>query len=409
MSFIEKITTVFDPSNCSAFGTLEVAEPIFLSQGDYVYGLNNQIWNTAVTSGSGATVSTSSGVLNIQSGTASNGYAYITSKKAIRYRGGQGVVCRFTPLFTNGLTNNIQLWGIGSINNNLPYDGYFFGYNGTSFGIAYYNGGVATWTPRASFNGDTLNGSGASGMNWNTAFGTPVMIKFPYLGYGDVFFFVQNPLTGAWILAHTIRYANTSAATQLANPTMQFLGFTLNSGNTSNVTCSNGCFGLAVSGQNALVANPKWAMDNNKTAITTETCLLNLQNCTTYNGVPNRGIIRIRTVSFAATATAAIAILRMKINGTIGGSPSYTCISGSTGDNGVTITSGNSVVSYDTAGTTISGGVFQQSFSVSGTSNQVWDLTSNEIYLAPGDIASFTGFSTASAGLSVSVGWSEDI
>lgn len=56
MSLIKQID--FNPANQSAFGSLETAELTPIFQGDFVYGLNTQTWNTAVTSGTGATVDT---------------------------------------------------------------------------------------------------------------------------------------------------------------------------------------------------------------------------------------------------------------------------------------------------------------------------------------------------------------
>jgi len=411
MSYFEKITSEFDSQNTSAFNTLEVGELSYVFQGDFVYGLNPQLWNTAVISGTGATVDTSSSRLRIQSGTNSAGYAYIQGRKTIRYRAGQGTNARFTPVFTTGVANNIQLWGIGSVVSNLPYDGWFFGYNGTTFGIAYYNGGSVTWTAQGSWNGDHLDGTGPSGITWNPTNGTPVMIKYPYLGYGDVFFYVQNPLVGGWILAHIIRYANTSNNTELTNPTLQFMGFTLNSGNTTNQTMYCGSVGIAISGLRNFASNPKWSVDNNKSGITTETCLINIQNCTTYNGVANRALLRLNTLSGLGTSGGSnVSIFRLKTGVTIGGSPSWTAVNGTESVGGTVVTGGNSVATIDTAGTTVLGGNYIWNISTfNSSSGFVVDLTPFEIYIAPGEILTVSGFSTASASQYVSINWSEDI
>ena len=407
MSYFEKTQVIFNQANESALGTLEVSELDFIFQGDFKYGTNTQLWSTGVTSGAGATVDTSSGRLRIQSGSDAAGYAYITSRRIMRYRAGQGTLTRFTPLFTAGIANNIQIWGIGSLSANLPYDGYFFGYNGTSFGLVHYIAGTPTWTAQASWNGDTMNGSGGSGITWDPTKGTPVMIKYPYLGYGNIFFYVQNPTTGAWILVHTIRYANTLATIQLNNPGLQVMGFTLNSGNTTNQTMYLGSVGVAISGTRHY-NNPRWATDSNKSGITTENCLLNLKNCTSYNGNTNRGMVRFNSVSFGIT-TNTLCIVRLKIGVTIGGSPSYATISGTTADQGATITSGNSICSVDVAGTTVTTGTFLFSASCGQTGSQTVDLTSFDLFLAPGEIATWSAFGSASTAVALSVNWSEDV
>lgn len=400
---------LLDPSNMSAFGTLETAELTPVFQGDFVYGLNTQLWNTAVVSGTGATVDTDSSRLRIQCGTANNGYAYITSKRPARYRAGEGTVARFTPLFTAGAANNVQLWGMGSIASNAPYDGYFFGYNGTSFGIVHYVRGTPTWTAQGSWNGDKVDGSAGSSFTWDATKGTPVQIKYPYLGFGDIIFQVQNPNTGRFVTVHIIKYANTVATTQLANPTLQFVGFTLNSGNTTNKTMYCASVGVFISGVRTFVGNPQWAMDSSKAAITTEKNLLSIKNSTTYNGMANRGLIRLSSISISSSAASGVSIFRLKLNTTLGGSPSYATVNGTTADSGVTITSGNSIASYDTAGTTITGGIMVLSVTVDNPNSQFIDLLPYDLYVAPADVMTLSAYSSNSSTIGVSLNWTEDI
>ncbi len=398
-------TVLFDSSNMSAFNTLEVGDLTPLFQSDFVYGLNIQKWATATTSGTGASVDTSAGRLRIQSGTSSTGYAYQPTRTIIRYRAGEGNVARFTPVFSSGVVNNIQLWGIGTLVSNVPYDGYFFGYNGTSFGTVHYVRGTAFWTPQTAW----LAGNGKTGsFNYDPTKGSPIMIKYPYLGFGNVQFYIENPNDSRMTLVHTIHYANTVATTQLSNPSMQFFGFTLNSGNTTNQIMYCGSVGIFISGQRSFIGNPQWAIDSYKTAITTEVAMLNIKNCTTYNGVTNRGMIRLNSIS-ASNSANTTALIRLKLSATIGGSPSYTTINGTTADGGVTITSGNSIASYDVAGTTVSGGVYVFNIQINPSGGQIIDVTPFNIYIAPAEIMTISGFAIANTNIGVSVNWSEDV
>lgn len=330
----------FDPSNESAFGSLESVSLTPVVQGDFVFGLNTQIWSSGSVTGTGASVDTDSSRLRIQSGTTSTGFAFITSRRSIRYRAGQGTVARFTPMFTSGFANNIQVWGMGTIVSNAPYDGYFFGYNGASFGIAHYNRGAATWyTQTSDWNGDKCDGSAGSSFTYQPDKGSPVMIKYPYLGFGDVEFFIQRPTTGDWVLCHRIQYANSTNVTQLSNPTLQFIGFTKNSGNTANKIMYCGSVGAFVSGIRSTIGNPKWSTKTNHSAVTAEINLLTLRNATTYNTVTNRGLIRISNISLSSSAATGVATFDLIVNATLGGAPSFATINGTTGDGGVTITS----------------------------------------------------------------------
>lgn len=399
----------FDPSNMSAFGTLESQDLTPVIQGDFVYGLNTQVWQTPVTSGTGATVDTNASRLRIQSGTANNGYAYVLSRRAVRYRAGQGTVARFTPLFTTGVADSTQLWGMGTVASNAPLDGYFFGYNGATFGICHYNNGSPTWVAQADWNGDKVNGDAGTAFTLNPTYGTPAMIKYPYLGYGDIEFFLQNPATGRWVLAHVIRYANTTATIQLTNPSMHFMGYVKNSGNVANLTLYCGSVGVFISGQRSFISCSRWAADSNKASITTETALLAIRAATTYNGVTNRAQIRFNSISFASAAATSnsYCILRAYLNPTVGGTPAWATISGTSADSGVTITSGQSVASIDKAGT-LSGGTYLFNLSIASGSNVVLDLTPFHNFLAPGEIMGFTGTASSNSQLGVSVNWTED-
>ena len=393
----------FDVSNLSAFGTLETAELTPVVQLDFVYGVNPQ--TGASTVANGGTVDTNAGRLRVQSNTASNGSAIFSSRRIAKYRAGQGMVARFTAAFTTGVANSRQLVGIGNAT-----DGYFFGFNGAAFSIGHRLSGSTTFVPQASWNGDTCDGNGASGFSLNTALGNVFMVKYPFLGYGNILFYVMNPATSRWILCHTIRYANTSLAIQLFNPNLSFWAESVNTGATTNQTIFSGSVGVFISGARSFASSPRWASDNNKTGITAETNLLSIRNATTYNGVANRSLIRLNSISIACSnATNAVATVILRIGATVGGVPAFSPISGATADNGVTITSGNSVASVDVAGTTATGGTYIFNLNVADHASSFLDLSTLDIFVAPGETLTISAKSSASAQVGCSVNWFEDI
>ena len=389
-------------ASISAFGDLITAENTPLVQLDFVYGINTQTGVTAVV-GTGV-ADTNASRLRLQTGTGATGAALFTSRNTAKYRAGQGVTLRFTKVFTTGVANSRQVAGIGTTNN-----GYFFGYNANVFGLLYRNAGVDVWTAQTSWNGDKCNGSGTSGFTLIPTFGNVYQIRYPYLGYGVITFWILNPTTGRWILAHTIQYPNTSASVQISNPNMNYYDQVINTGNTSNLISYTGSVAALLSGVRSFIANPKWAFDNNKTTITAETSLFSIKNATSYNGVENKGLNRLNSISFGCAATNAAAVVRLRIGATLGGTATYTPINGSSADNGVTITSGNSVASYNTLHTTSTGGTQIFCLSTNGTGNAGIDLTAFDLFIAPGEILTVAGFSTANATQSASLSWTEDI
>jgi hypothetical protein len=388
-------TIKFAESNLSAFGDLNTMELEPVAQIDGVYGLITQETTTS-TSGTGATVDTNGSRFRLQSGTtATTGSAILSSVRSIKYRAGQSNVVRFTVAMGTPQVGNIQAYGVGTATN-----GYFFGYNGTTFGILHRNAGSETWIAQASWNV-------APNFTITPGNGNVFMIKYPYLGYGDIFFFIQNATTGRIDLVHVIKYANTTATVQLSNPTMYLWFENRNTGaNTTNVTSYVGSAGAFLSGPRRFLG-PQFATSNSKGSSATETNILTLKNCTTFNGVANQRVLRIRSVSFGYTSANTLATLLIKKGVTLGGSPSYATISGTTADGGVTITSGQSVASVDTAGTTITGGTYIYN-SLAVQSATALDLSSAEISLMPGDTLTLSAVGGVTGTIGVTINWQEE-
>lgn len=388
-------------SNVSAFGDIIAVEPTPLVQLDFVYGINIQTGATTVANG--GTVDTSAGRLRIQSGTNTAGSGIFQSVRLAKYRPGQGMQARFTAAFAAGAASSTQIVGAGT-----GTDGYFFGYNGFVFGILYRNAGVDTWYPQSAWNGDTCDGLGASNFDWNPTLGNVMQIQYPFLGYGNITFWVQNPANSQWVLCHTIRYTNSSASIQLSNPTLRFYAQAVNTGSATNKTLYVGSAMISLTGRQEYL-QARWAIDSAKT-LTTEACIVNLRNATTYNGAANTGILRLTSISACyAHNTSAYAVVRLKKGVTIGGTPAYTPISGSTADNGVTITSGNSVTSFDTAGTTVTGGAYVWQVNMCQAGNAYADVSTADIQVYPGEILTISGFATSSAVVAVGVNWVEEV
>ena len=388
----------------SAFGTLETAELTPVVQIDFVHGINSQIG--AVTTANSATGDTNAGRLRLQSGTNAAGSAIYASRRAAKYRPGQGITARFTAAFTAGVADSKQIVGMGNADN-----GYFFGFDGTAFGICHRIAGSDTWVAQANWNGDKADGTGASAFNWNKTYGNVCMIKYPFLGYGDIGFYVEDSVSSRWILVHTIRYANTTATIQLTNPNLFFYAQSVNSGATTNQIVYVASVGVFLSGMREFIGSPKWAYDNYKAGVTAETVLFSIRNATTYNGITNRSLIRLHSISAGAMANAAltVCIVRFRIGATVGGSPSWATINGTTADSGVTITSGNSVASVDVAGTTATAGTLFYNLTIATPGDHAVDLTPFGLFVAPGEILTVSGFGSASSTIAAALNWSEDI
>ena len=399
----------FNPANQSAFGDLEVQQMTPLFQWSFATGLRDQLG--AATTANTATVDVSSGRLRLQTTANTYGSALYQSTKSVAYRPGQGVTWRGTPIWTSSNANSQQYCGIGT-----TVDGYFFGYKGTSFGVCHrLNSSDSDFIAQASWNQDTCLGTGPSGFTLDTTKGIPMMIKYPYLGHGNISFWILNPTTGAWILVHCIQYAGSSAVPQLTNPNLNLYAEAKNTGNANNLIMYLTCSAAFLDGPKEFLGC-QYGMDSTKTGITTETNMITLKNCTSINGVTNRGLARLRSMSgVAVSAGNNLFILRIRKGATLGGTPSYSPISGIASDPGVatTLTSAQSIMSYDVAGTTVSTANGSLYFSATGSNTGSafeMDLTAYKIYISPGETMTFSLFSTTSTSQStMCVNWQEDV
>lgn len=389
-------------SNVSAFGDLIAVAPTPVVQIDFVFGINTQTGTTSINTTGVA--DTNASRLRLQSGVGAAGAASFNSARVARYRQGQGVTARFTAAWTNNAASSTQVVGMGN-----TQVGYFFGYNGTAFGVSRRNGGSDNWVAQTDWNGDKCDGTGQSGFNWNKTFGNVMMIQYPFLGYGNITFWVQNSVTSAWILCHTIQYSNTTASLQVSNPSFPFYANVTNAGSTTNLLMYVGSVGVFISGVRDFLQQV-YSTDNFKTGVTAETCIFSIRNCNTYNGVTNSGTIRVRSISMAYNnGTNGFGILRVRKGATLGGTPAYTPINGSTADNGVTLTSANSIASVDTAATTSTAGFYQFNLNCGNVNNATLDVTPYLLYINPGEILTFGCFATVSGGFQVAANWNEDV
>jgi hypothetical protein len=398
-------TAVENPK--TAFNELLMAMPTPVAQISFEYGINTQVMTTAVT-GTG-TATTANSLLSVATGASASSSAQLISRRYLKYRAGQGAMGRFTMLFSAGVANSKQYAGLG---NASLTDGFCFGYNGVDFGLFHINNNSETFVNQSSWNVDTLDGtassSNPSGMLLDPTKGNVAQIKYQYLGFGCVYYYIEHNTDGEFTLVHILKYPNTNTVTNLANPSLNLLWRVANTSNTSNVVLKTGSGALFVEGD-IKTLGAKNATDNSKATITTLTNILTLRNATTYNTVSNRGQIRIKGVSIAYDGGNGVATLQVILNTTLGGTPAFNTINGTTANQGVTITNGQSIASVDIAGTTITGGTVLFNTTVARLNNQYINLADLDIFISPTETLTFAMKATTAGTCAVAVNWVEDI
>ena len=121
----------------SAFGEPLAISPTAVIQLDAIYGTTSDVIQT-YNNGTGSSAGADTQLFRVQSGTTQGGYGVLRSKRFMRYRPGQGIVCRFTAAFTQGVANSLQFAGLTNQENRVV-----FGWNGDRFGVNRSTGGKA--------------------------------------------------------------------------------------------------------------------------------------------------------------------------------------------------------------------------------------------------------------------------
>lgn len=120
----------------TAFGELATAYRTPQTQIKFPYGIINADLARGLTNKSGSSVSATGGQAVITCSSSAQAFSQLLTNTPLRYGPGQGAVAMGTCLFSSGVANSTQIFGAGDDD-----EGFFFGYNGTSFGVLRRSGG----------------------------------------------------------------------------------------------------------------------------------------------------------------------------------------------------------------------------------------------------------------------------
>lgn len=235
---------------------------------------------------------------------------------------------------------------------------------------------TATWSEIAA--GVTKTSDFINQADWNVKTrgeldptkGNVFQIQYQYLGYGDIFFSVEDPETGAFELVHRIKYPNTAEQPSLGNPSMHIGLYAASIGSTTDITVKSASMAAFIQGVPTPIRNPR-AAQNTKTGVnTTLTNILTLRNRSEVNGIANQVEVEPLQLSVFTESNKG-ATIEIYGNTTLGGTPNFQ------------YTGTNLVIETDTAGTTLTGGVLLATYVIPGNSSQVIDLSPLRIRVPP--------------------------
>jgi hypothetical protein len=373
----------------SAFDELLTADLTPKIQLEFPYNINTDIVTTTLVASGAVTQSNSKAV--IASGAAINSSATLISKRVLKYDPGQGALVRFSAIFTTGVAGSQQEVGLGD-----STDGFFFGYNGADFGVLRRQNGVDNWIAQTSWNRDKADNKTVLPKIDFTK-GNVFQIRFQWLGFGLISFWIENPSTGQPVRIHNMEYANANTNPSVFNPTLPLFVKSANTTNNTDIQIQTSSLAAFIEGKEVLLGS-KNSKDNTKTGIgNTETNIITIRNRSTFASKTNRVDVELDFLGVAVDGTKN-SIIKLIKNTTLGGTPTYTNISVDT-----------SVVEFDVAGTTITGGEILLTFALQKVDSKELSLVGLNIDLIPGDILTVSGVSTTAAttDISASMSWIE--
>ena len=198
-----------------AFGRLRVSNPLTIFDSKNVMSKNN-LFDEDLTASGTVTYTANKSTVNLNVTTASGDKVIRQSKRVMSYQPGKSLLILNTFVMNTPEADLKQKVGTFDANN-----GIFFYADGTTLKIVrrtYVTGSaVDTEISQSSWNGDKLDGSGASGYTLNVDKATILFTDYEWLGMGAVR--VGFVIDGKFITAHTFLNANdlTTVYMQTAN------------------------------------------------------------------------------------------------------------------------------------------------------------------------------------------------
>ncbi|MBP2650155.1 MAG: hypothetical protein H6Q74_980 [Firmicutes bacterium] len=360
----------------------------------FEYNINPSIVNTSVTNSGSVAQTNSMALLTAPGATAS--LAQITSLRNLAVLPGLGVVVRFTAAFTEGVAGTTQYIGIGD-----DYNGFFFGYTGSEYGILQRTDGSLSWTAQTSWT-QTLIGDGFADTITPTKLNA-YQITFSASRVGLISFYIQDPIGGKWILVHTIQHGNNSSA-----PAIYHVNLPLNAQVANTTTAATTAVSLYTSSAAAFTegTESEYLLEihghrsASVTNFTTEKLILSLQNSTTFAGVTNGKVCIMENLSVATSSSSPISLNFLK--NSILTNATFTDVDAT-----------SSVVKYDSSTVTAlsTSGTSLYSFMLGKEDATLIDLSSMQFTMNPGDIITISANPVETSNTSsvyLTVGWEEE-
>lgn len=117
--------------------------------------------------------------------------------------------------------------------------------------------------------------------------GNMYSINYKYTGFGNIFFYIDDPEDGTSKLVHVIEYANKNSTPSLGNPSLRIGLYCISIGSTTDITVSSGGLSAFIQTVPNPTRNPR-SYVYTQSISTSFTNIFTIRNRKTYNGYINQ-------------------------------------------------------------------------------------------------------------------------
>ena len=219
----------FSPTASDSFGRLRTSSPFTLFDSSHRFA-DNGLWATSTATGGAAVFNANQGLVDLNVTAASGSSVVRETIKVFSYQPGKSLLVLNTFVMSSakaGLTQRIGYFGTDN--------GYYLEQVGTTVQLVERSSvtGAVVNTPvlQANWNGDKLNGTGASGLTLDLTKAQILWSDFEWLGVGSVRMgFIIN---GQYIVCHTFHHANLITSTYITTASLPIRYEIFNTAGTS--------------------------------------------------------------------------------------------------------------------------------------------------------------------------------
>lgn len=271
-------------------------------------------------------------------------------------------------------TTNQTVWIADQIDNTViisaQSDGaksgtYTFSHATATGSISQNTAGVtktSTHIPQSTWNQNTMSGL-------DTTKGNVYQIDYQYLGYGNIFFYIEDEDNGGFVLVHILKIANLRQTPSLQNPSLRFGMYAVSLGSTTDLQVQCASVGLYVQGEVFKTRNPR-AVKHTQSVSSSFTNIITLRNRRTYNYYYNQIEVEPINISISSESSQNVEV-EIRTNATFSGDTNFS-------------TAGtNLVTDIDTTANTVTNGTLLTAFTLSSKGNLSVNLKDFDIVIPP--------------------------